>query len=397
MPTIKTGMVDTEDILADERIVDMSEKIGLLQPDDTQFTTMLMKLASKDATREKINWLTDEYLPRTSALAASAASADTVFTVTTGHGNTRFAPNQVVRVMETGEALLITAVAANSVTATRSWGDVAAASAQTGSNLVIVGTAFPQGASSGTAQVVQRTLGYNYVQEHRNSLSFSWVQSNIDLYGGREPGKEVVKKAAEHKREIESTLFFGARDIDTSASPGPRGSTGGAYEFLYNGTWLTAAGTGLTPTEFDTFCQGPYSYGSSNKVFFCAPKVGTVLSQMYRDKWVPNTNGTSETYGVKVDAFINGAFGKTLPIVVKKEWVEYNATGSNFGTMGFLIDMDYVRFRPLQNIGRPQLRKDIAEPSATVHTHEYYSANTLEFQEERCHGLLTGVLAYAAS
>ena len=148
------------------------------------------------------------------------------------------------------------------------------------------------------------------------------------------------------------------------------------------------AGTSLTPAEFDSFVQGPYSYGSSNKVFFCAPTVGTVLSQMYRDKWVPNTNGTSETYGVKVDAWINGAFGKTLPIVVKKEWVAYDNTGVNFGTMGFLIDMEYVRWRPLQNIGRPQLRRDIAEPSATIETHEYYSAHSLEFQEERVHGLM---------
>lgn len=223
------------------------------------------------------------------------------------------------------------------------------------------------------------------------------MQANIDLYGGREPGKEIVKKAVEHKRAIESTLFFGLRNQDTSASPGPRGECGGAYEFLQAGTWLTSAGTGLTPVEFDSFLQGPYSYGSSNKVLFCAPTVGSVLSQMYRDKWVPNTNGTSETYGVKVDAFINGAFGKTLPIVVKKEWVDYDNTGTNFGTMGFLIDMDYVRWRPLQNIGRPQLRRNIEEPSATVQTHEYYSAHSLEFQEERVHGLLKGVVAYAAS
>ncbi len=399
MATIKTGMVDTEDILSDERVIDMSEKIGLLQPDDTQFTTMLMRLGAKDAIREKVNWLTDEYLPRTSALAVSATSADTVLTVTSGHGNTRFRIDNIVRVMETGEGLLVTGTSANSIAVTRGLGAIASAagtSAQSASHLVIVGAAAAQGASSGTAQVVQRTLGYNYIQEQRNSLSFSTVQSKIELYGGREPAKEIRKKAVEHKRSIESTLFWGLRNQDTSASPGPRGFAGGAYEFLQAGTWLTSAGTGLTPVEFDTFCQGPYSYGSSNKVFFCAPTVASVLSQMYRDKWEPNTNSASETYGVKVDAFINGAFGKTLPIVVKKEWVDYDATSTNFGTMGFLLDMDYIRWRPLRELNT-QLRQNIQEPSATVETHEYYTAHTLEFQEERCHGLLKGTIAYAAS
>ncbi len=164
MATIKTGMVDTEDILSDERVVDMSAKIGLLQPDDTQFTTMLMQLGAKDAIREKINWLTDEYLPRTSAIAgASATSADTVIQVTSGHGNTRFRVDNIVRVMETGEALLVTATCANSIVVTRGIGAVASAastSAQTGAHLVIVGSAAAQGASSGTAQVVQRTIGY---------------------------------------------------------------------------------------------------------------------------------------------------------------------------------------------------------------------------------------------
>jgi hypothetical protein len=116
---------------------------------------------------------------------------------------------------------------------------------------------------------------------------------------------------------------------------------------------------------------------------------------MLRDKWVPNTT-ESRTYGAKVDSFINGAFGNTIPVVVKKEWVDYDNTGTNFGTMAFLLDMDYIRWRPLRE-SRTQLRQNIQEPSATVVTHEYYTAHSLEFQEERVHGLLKGVVAYAAS
>lgn len=57
MATIATGLVDTETVLADERVIDMDSEIKMLDPDESQFTTMLMTLGSKQAVREKINWL----------------------------------------------------------------------------------------------------------------------------------------------------------------------------------------------------------------------------------------------------------------------------------------------------------------------------------------------------
>lgn len=51
---IKTSTVDTEDVLADERIVDMSEIIGKRQVDRASLKACLEKIGSKPATREKI-------------------------------------------------------------------------------------------------------------------------------------------------------------------------------------------------------------------------------------------------------------------------------------------------------------------------------------------------------
>lgn len=40
----------------------MDEEIKDLDPDESQFTTMLMKVSSGEATREKINWLRSKIL-----------------------------------------------------------------------------------------------------------------------------------------------------------------------------------------------------------------------------------------------------------------------------------------------------------------------------------------------
>jgi len=393
MPTITTGMIATNDVLSNEQVVDMSEQVYKLQPDATQFTTMLMELSKKQATQYVIDWLEEEYRPRTTSMTASATSAATAFGVTAGHGNTVVAVGDVVRVMETGEALLVTTAAASAFTATRSWGGTAAASATSAAKLMIVGNAAAQGASSGTARYVVRARGYNYIQEIRHPIFFSTVHMASELYGGRDPGKELVREAINHKRNVESTLFWGARDYSTSTSPGPTGGCGGAFEFISTNVTNTSGAT--TPAEVDTFLRTPLSY-AEDPVLFCSPLVASILSQMYRGIWQPNQGGLQK-YGVKVTAFLDSTYGTNVPVITKKEWIDLNATGTNYGTYAFLIDMAAVRLRPLRGFNVGSLRRNIQEPSATAEVHEYYSPLSLEFAHESRHGILKGATSYAAS
>lgn len=57
MPTINKGLVDDSDILSNERVVDMADKIAMLHDDTTQFTTLLQRVASKECHSSKIEWL----------------------------------------------------------------------------------------------------------------------------------------------------------------------------------------------------------------------------------------------------------------------------------------------------------------------------------------------------
>jgi hypothetical protein len=393
MATIKTGLFDTEDELSNRKPVDMSERMHRLQPDDQQFRVMLNRLGSKQAIREIVEWLESELMPRVSAMAASATSAESSITVTTGEGNTIFRAGHVVRNMESGEGYLVTSTSANSIGVTRSWGGTAAASATSVAKLMIVGNAAAQGASSGASHIVQKVRGFNYIQDQRDPLWFSDFETSIDLYGGREPGEELVQKGIEHARAEENSYFFGARDFNASASPGPMGSSGGAVEFI--STYNTNASGALTPAEFDTFIEGPFSYGSKNKVLFASPKVANVFSQMLRSVWQPSTV-TDRKYGAKVDAFVSGTYGWEIPIVVKREWADLDNTGTNYGTWAFLIDMDNVRRRYLRG-KNTHIRRNIEEPSSTAEVHEYRTCFSLEFGIEKSHGILRGVTSYSAT
>lgn len=401
MPTILSGLVSTDDVQADAKVVDMSERIYKLQPDATQFSTILNKLGSKPATREKVQWLEDEYRPRVSALAVSAESTDSSMTVTTGDGTAVFRVGDIVRNMLTNEAFQVTSVSANSIgtaTAYRGLGSSSpVSSASANGKLMVVGNASAQGASSGTAMIVKRASAYNYTQIQRDPFSFTETETHIKQYDGGEPAYELAKKAVEHRRAIENTLFFGARDYQSGTSPKGTGYCGGALEYITTNVSATTAGN-LTPAFVDTFLEGPFAYGSMNKALFCAPRVATVLSQMYRGLWAPPNGGDDKAFGVKVNAWFNSTYGGTIPVFVKREWADLFATANSslYGTWGFLIDMDYVRFRPLQ--GRnTMVNRNIQEPSADAETHEYLTEFSLEFGTEKAHGILKNVTSYSAS
>lgn len=394
MTTVLTGVIDTESQTA-VQVRDVSEQIHELQPDEQQFRILLSKLGAKDAVARKVEWVLDEYRPRVSALAASATSAATALTVTTGEGNTVFRENDVVRLMEFNEAVLVTSVSANSIGVERAFGEAAAASASSVCPLMIVANVSAEYAGSGTAQVVEKAVGFNYLTDQRDPFGFSDIDTAIEFYSGREPDTEHKKKLVEHIRAVESGLFFGAREQGTDANGRPRGSAGGLVEYIT--TNVTNTGGATTPAEIDTFLENPFGFGSlDSKVLFAAPRVCAVLSEMYRDKWQPNTGGDKRVFGVKVTAFLESVFGASIPVIAKREWQDLSKTGVNYGTWAFLVDLDYVRLRPLRGYNT-SVRKNIQPPDVTGVVHEVRTVYSLEVGWEATMGIVKGVTSYSAS
>src|SRR5689334_7010458 len=112
---IVTGVEDDNTILANERVIDMDDMIAYLDPDVSQFTTMLMKVGRGTAQATKVEWLEDELFPRLSSVASGGAANGATITVATGEG-AYFRVNDLVRNAKTGVAVRITAVAGDVLT-----------------------------------------------------------------------------------------------------------------------------------------------------------------------------------------------------------------------------------------------------------------------------------------
>lgn len=382
---INTGVVDTEARLSSEREVDMDPSIGLKETDNAQFMTILKKLPSTDATQVEVRWLEDQLLPNRSTLAASATSAASSIDVATGTG-VYFRAGDILYVEVSSEKLEVTGVTTDAVGVTRSIGDVAAASAQSGVGVVIVGNAAAQGADTGVLKSTDRTLGYNYTQIFRHPFGFTGTDAEIKLYGADDPEREAAKKRVEHKRAMESAVWVGGRAFNSN-TPSSKGHMGGIQEYL--STHVFTGFGALSLTGFDEKMSEIFQDGDMNKVIFAAPLPARALSHLFDARWQSAQND-DVLLGAKVSAFLDGAYGTRTPVIVKREWGAMGTAGYGLGGALFVIDLGSVKRRPMRNRDTRLLpnRQGNGEDKVVF---DYLTEMSFELKNESQHGVFYGI------
>jgi len=387
------AQVSTDEIVADEKVVDMDPKMRLLDPDQTQFTTMTSRAGSRPATREKVNWLEEQYVLDVYTASAYTSGA-TAVTITTAAESLAIKPNDILRNMRTGQAMIVDAVVTGTgVLTVRPQGTNAAGNA--GDKLLYVGSAYPQGSDIGQPKYSARVLGFNYTQIFREPWSFTGTATAIELYGGREPAKEAARKAVEYKRQIEHNGFFGSRFYIAGAGGGlpggtePQGGAGGLIEFI--ATNKQSVGGELTSDFLDLFMTTVLSKGSSEKVIFTGTIGAYYISRFHRSGqgafWKPSRENV---HGVKVDGFISGVYGYEIPVVVKKEWAGYPSGAGGYNGNLFIIDMTNIERRPLRDRDT-KLLTERQGPGQDRTAAEYLGEMSWTVAQEKTHGLLTGI------
>ncbi len=384
---IATGVVDTEAVLADEKVVDMDEEFKLLDPEESQFYTILDKVPSKPAIREKVNWLEDSYFPRqTKVAAAGYLVGDAAFPASVSTG-AFFRKGDLVRNLRTMEMMEVTAdPAADTVAVARAIGSVAAAAGDANDELIIVSNVSAQNSDVGTLKVTTRILGYNYTQIVRHPFGYSGTDVEIETYGVGDPLNEIGKKAVEHKRSLESLLVLGARKF-TAASPNSKGYMGGVVEYLSTNVFSSIGA--LTRSTLDDKMIAIFQHGSRNKVILSAPLPAARLSGLLADNWIHAQPGEN-VYGAKVSGFITGSYGDRVPVITKREWGTFSAASNGLGSWMLVLDLDYIAKRPMRNRGTVLLRNRQGNGVDGV-VHEYRTELSLEIAQESAHGLLKGI------
>jgi len=393
MPDVAVGQfISTEEIVSQEKVIDMDPKMRLLDPDQTQFVTMTSRSKSRPALAEKVNWLEEQYINRIVTLTAAYTANGPSLTVSAADGNSVF-KDDVLRNMRTGEAFLVTAsvggvLTVNSAIAGSGPALPINAAGNIGDKLLVVGDAQKQGADFPDPRYSQRINQFNYTQITRTPWSFAGTTTAIELYGGREPAKEAARKAVEHKRKLEAGGFFGARDFITAAQD-PQGLAGGLIEFIQ--TNRQSVGGELTSDFLDSFLATVLAKGSADKVIYTGTIGAYYISRFNRSGqgafWKPSNE---KVHGVQVDGFISGVFGTLVPVVVKKEWADFPSGVGGYNGNLFVVDNSNVERRPLRDRDTKLLTQRQGPGQDRVAA-EYLTESSWEIAQEKTHGLLTGI------
>lgn len=391
MATIQKGTVSTTEVLADSMVIDMRDEVSMADEDTSQFSTYTMKSAKQEATREKVNWREKDYFPRLATVAEIYDTDDTAWDVSSGHGN-RIRVGDVLKNMATRESMYVTAVSTDTVTVVRGVGAVAAAAGAVGDTLLIASNASPQGADFPTTAILVGTLGYNYTQIFRHGYTFSRTARAVNYYGRSEPDQESALKLVEHKRAIEYSGFWGARDSMTDPNTGePVGFAGGLDEFIVS--HRTDVGGAPDLDDVDIFLQATMQKSSRNSAIYFSPLAARMFSRLNRtgqgSAWKPEP---SNVLGLKIDAFVSGAYGYQIPAVVKKDWNDFPTTLKQFGGWMFVVDHDRVVYRPLVGADTALLTPR-QHPGGDRVSEEYLTECTWEIRNEGAHGILYGITA----
>ena len=282
MPPI-VGMRGSEQLAPEQKKIEMGDKIKMLVPDETPFTTFTMSLSKTRTGWPEYKSLEDDVLPRFDATGATATNVATAITVVTG---SKFQPNDVVIVTRTGDQFVVDSVAANVLTVTRG---PAGAAMNLADELLIAGSAQPEGDRSRIPVSANPVPVQNYTQILRRS----WELTGTSYASENETNPhdwdyQAAKVGIEHKRDIERTLLFNGAPSKATASNGqPLRTTGGFFYFVR--TNQTDAGGGFSEDEFNAFARNVFRYGAKRKVLMGSPLATSVST---RSRWARCASGS---------------------------------------------------------------------------------------------------------
>lgn len=373
--TLSTGNINQA-----QRVVDMDDRIHLLEPSQTPLVVLLMKLRKRTTFNPKFEWLEDDLSARWSSVGANYTSADTTITVATGQGSF-FRVNDLVLHVVSGEIMRVTGVPNdNSITVQRAWAGTASAGT-IGDKLLIIGNVNPEGAKAPDVRMTVKTNQFNYTQIFRNAFSITETTRNSRLYGGDELAYQRKKVAIEHMVDIERAFLFGKRREDLSGAA-PQRSTGGVFEFITSNV-EDVNGT-LSISLLENFIRVVMRYGSQDKVFFCSRLLTSVISLLAQGK--VQMRPLDETFGIAVSTYIS-PHGRVN--IIPHNLLEGSPT-TEYGGHGILLDLEDLYYRPLNNRDT-KLRINIQSPDEDQEKDEYITEAGLMLTNEVKHGVMKRV------
>lgn len=370
----------TGNIAQAQRVVDMDERIHLLEPNATPLAVLLMRLRKKVTFNPRFDWLEDDLRASWTTLAEALDNVETAVDVATGTG-AYFRANDIVKIPETQEVMLVVSIATDTLTVVRGFGETAAAAATNGGQIVLIGNINEEFATIRGIKTTTKSNVFNYTQIFRTPFSVSGTLNESRLYGGDELVYQRKKSALDHMVDVERSFLLGERREDLTGTPNgqPRRMTRGVRTFVASN--VTNVGGAMTDTQWEGFIRDGMRFGSAQKILFASRLVNSVISGYGRAKL--EQRPADDTFGISVTRYVS-PHGQIA--IVNHNLLE----GNVYGGEALLLDIEDLMYRPMNNRDT-KLRINVQAPSADGQQDEFLTEAGLQLNNEAKHARLVGV------
>jgi len=402
------GIRHTDNFVSDQRPKNWREGILQLEPNGMAPLTGLTSGLKNESTDDpEFNWWTKTLQDQRLVADSDETSSTTDISVT--EDAQKLVQNHLLYVEDTDEIMRVSSDPSSdtSIPVERGFAGTTAAAldAGTGSgtnpNLLVIGSAFEEGANAPTGLNFDPVKLYNYTQIFRNAIEATRTATKTRLRTGdqvREAKREALQY---HSIEMERAFFWGSRFEGTQNSK-PIRTTGGIHYWVSNNASSNVVNRGGTATDMEqleTWMNEMFRWGSQEKMAFAGNKAMLTIQQIVRKNASYELVQGQKEFGMNVTRLVS-PFGtlvlKTHPLF------NYSTGGTNnsgdyygFNSSLYVLDMDNLRYRYLSD-SDTQYKPDRQSNDLDGMKSEYLTEAGIELHHPETFYIINGLTNAAA-
>jgi hypothetical protein len=363
---------------------DVSDLVAIASPHETPLLDVLGDSA-RPARSTVHEWLEDALLPNTDAINDATytdALADTQFVV---ENAVRFRVGDQVRVEDSTEVMLVTAVntGTNTLTVVRGYGGTTPVGLADDQVLQILGNAALEGDTADAARFTSRTRKTNYTQIFSATVEVSGSELAVRQVGVQdEVDYQKQQRLRELLRDLENCAINGR-----SAAASPEGSASvrrtmkGIVPFITTNTFVPGSGgfpsdLTLTEEQLNAALREIWKSGSGH--------VDTIVVNGQEKRWINAFIGTNRRYADQAQTFTN------LVSAYESDFGVCRVVMSRWAPKGTVLLLDSSRIEVMPLAGRSFQYKPLGA-TGDRESGQVIGEYTLELRNENAHGMITGL------
>lgn len=370
-PAVASGARSTVAGIVSTRLkVDMHDSIFNYEAQGAPLFVTLTMLGKEEAINKTVAWHVDELVPKFCRINNGAGynDSDTTFTVDTP-GGSYLNSGWLIQVTRTGETMLTTTggSATSVVVAARSWGNVAAAALVDNDEILIIGPAYAEAATLGSAISTTEVQYTDNLHTFRHNWSLSGLLQELSkrggTYGGDESKRQREKMVATHKRALELGLLFS--EAATS------GGTATMYGFI---PWLTRYASGntnsastVTEAVFEAGNETWFRGGESEKRVLMMSRFTHGVANQFAAS-LQRTKSGQKMYGLRITDYTSahGDISLIRNVHLEGDEYKYYAFGFDPSKVKLKVGRDTKIIKDRQGTSADSYEEEIITDLATV-------------------------------